>query len=564
MTHPDHTPAPPARTPREQHEPLPGMGAARRLRAVPDTPTGTPVGTGYGPVVQHEHGPAAPVPTLPAGHVPAGQGTAVAEGADAAGQGDVTGPVLDYSNPAVHPRTATDSPTSPRGVVGPAVVESSTPGAPLAPSSGYSREVSELERLGAAQVARARAWLPVVDQAVFGCYLGRLALTIDPHTEGDPVGVLASLVGAAGVHLGPGPHLRLGFGERHPLLVWPMLVGATGIGRKGTATNAALGLLGLADPHFLANNKRSGLSSGEGLAAAFAVTDDDGNGGGGSPRLLPEGDFRLLAVETEWGGVMARMKREGNTLGALLRQAWEGGDLSTLNVAARMAHQSHLGIIAHITPKEFRGKVSAADLAGGTYNRFLPVAVAQSKSHPPTPDDVLMNELAASLAARLDHAATLTVIGFTPAAELAYRRLQIEFDAHLGGDGPVEEFISRAAANCVRIAAIHAALDRTPLITLDHLEAAAALVRYSIATAQTIVGQGPEAAQLRKLIGDAGPQGCDKTAITRRFHKDKRTTDRYTAALRDLIEKGDVTVTRLPRADGRPGKGKEVYILTRP
>ncbi|WP_229794890.1 hypothetical protein, partial [Saccharothrix coeruleofusca] len=319
---------------------------------------------------------------------------------------------------------------------------------PSATPSGYSQEAAQLQQQGAAQVARARAWLPPADPAVFGCYLGQLAERIDPHTEGDPIGVLASLVGAAGVHLGPGPHLELGFGERHPLLVWPMIIGATGIGRKGTATNAMLALLTEADPDFVASNKHSGLSSGEGLAAAFAL--DSGTGDGASktrPRLLPEGDCRLLALETEWSSVMARMKREGNTLGALLRQAWEGGNLSTLNVDARMAARSHLGIIAHITPKEFRSKVSAADLAGGTYNRFLPIAVAQSKYYPPTPEPGLMSELAASLAARLGHAAQLGALGFTPPAQLAWQRLQIEFNGHLGGDGPVEEFISRAAAN---------------------------------------------------------------------------------------------------------------------
>ena len=92
--------------------------------------------------------------------------------------------------------------------------------------------------------------------------------------------------------------------------------------------------------------------------------------------LLPEGDCRLVAYEPEWASVMARMKREGNTLSATLRAAWEGGNLSTLNVDARVARRAHIGILPHITPKEFNAKVSASDMAGGTYNRFLPVAVS--------------------------------------------------------------------------------------------------------------------------------------------------------------------------------------------
>ncbi|MEU4801060.1 DUF3987 domain-containing protein [Actinosynnema sp. NPDC023587] len=430
------------------------------------------------------------------------------------------------------------------------------------PPSGYSQEVAELHRQAADQVARAREWMPVADPAAFGCYLGTLAERIDPYTEGDPVGVLATLVGAAGVHLGPGPHLQLGFGSRHPLLVWPMLIGATGIGRKGTATDAALALFGAADPEFLANNKHSGLSSGEGLAAAFAADNEEGNGGG-KPRLLPEGDCRLLALESEWSSVMARMKREGNTLGALLRQAWEGGNLSTLNVSARMATRSHLGIIAHITPKEFRAKVSAADLAGGTYNRFLPFAVAQSKHFPPNPEPGLMDHLAASLSARLDHAGRLDTLGFTDPAYLAWQRLQVEFNAHLGGDGPVAEFISRAAASCVRIAAIYAALDRTHLITPDHLDAAAALVRYSIDSARAVLGGDSDTGELAAFIAASGTDGRTKTDIVKRFHKNDQRAERFRAALDQLIEKGDVTLTQRPRADGRPGKGTQVYTTAR-
>ncbi|GAA3890023.1 hypothetical protein GCM10022243_63620 [Saccharothrix violaceirubra] len=515
---------------------------ARRLHAV--VTIGQDQKEPYGPIIQAEHGSAPPGPTSVATGV-TGIGTAVAAG----GIGDVTGPrtpPVDYSNTAVVDGEATST------------------GRAAAPS-GFSREWAELDRQGAAQVARARTWLPTVDPAVFGCYLGHLAQRIDPYTEGDPTGVLASLVCAAGVHFGPGPHLELGFGERHPLLVWPILIGSTGIGRKGTATNAAFTLFGAADPYFVANNKHTGLSSGEGLAAAFAVDpgDTDGNAAGGKPRLLPEGDCRLLAEEQEWAAVMARMKREGNTLGALLRQAWEGGNLSTLNVNARMASRSHLGIIAHITPKEFRGKLSAGDLAGGTYNRFLPVAVAQSKESPPPPDPELVGHLAASLAARLDHAGRLDTLTFTDDAQLHRRRLQIEFNGHLGGDGPVEEFISRAAANCVRIAAIYAALDRTPLITPEHLEAAAALVRYSIASANAVLGTDRDERDLAAFIAAAGPDGCTKTLITKRFCKDDKTTARFRAALEHLVDAGDVTVVERPRADGRPGRGSQVYVTTR-
>lgn len=47
-------------------------------------------------------------------------------------------------------------------------------------------------------------------------------------------------------------------------------------------------------------------------------------------------------------------------------------------------------------------------------------------------------------------------------------------------DTAAAEFTARAAAYCPRIAALYAALKGLNQISVDHLEAAAALVRYSI------------------------------------------------------------------------------------
>jgi hypothetical protein len=43
------------------------------------------------------------------------------------------------------------------------------------------------------------------------------------------------------------------------------------------------------------------------------------------------------------------------------------------------ASASHVAVIGHITPQEFRLRLAEADLAGGTYNRYLPLFVERSK-----------------------------------------------------------------------------------------------------------------------------------------------------------------------------------------
>ena len=38
--------------------------------------------------------------------------------------------------------------------------------------------------------------------------------------------------------IGPGPHVQVG-NTSHPLLIWPLLLGRTGSGRKGEATTTS-------------------------------------------------------------------------------------------------------------------------------------------------------------------------------------------------------------------------------------------------------------------------------------------------------------------------------------
>ena len=435
------------------------------------------------------------------------------------------------------------------------------------PTTGPALPADLVARM-AAQVDQGRAWLPPVDPAVFDCYLGTLATEIDPYTEADPIGVLVSLLAAAGVHIGPDAHLPLGM-ERHPLVVWPLLIGHTGSGKKGTAWNATKSLLTAADTEFVATNVHSGLSSGEGLAAVFA-TDGEGDvtpskRGGKAARLLPDGDLRLLAYEPEWAATMARMKREGNTLSATLRAAWEGGNLSTLNVDARVARRGHVGIVAHITPGEFKAKVSASDMAGGTYNRFLPVAVGQSKflHLPTTPAPELLADLGAALADRLKQAGDVTTVGFAPGAENLWAALYLEFSTTTSGTGPgaerLGEFTSRAAPYCLRVAALYAALDGSHLIKPGHLAAAAALIRYSLASAAAVLQTVDHTAlaALAAWLADAGEHGRTKNEMREHYARNKSAAERD-ALLSELIAAGRITVTKRAPAGGR-GKPAEVY-----
>src|SRR5271165_3879852 len=201
--------------------------------------------------------------------------------------------------------------------------------------------------------------VPSPDPAMYAGILGEITDAAAPSTEADPPGIYASLLAGTGVIIGPGPHVKVG-NTLHPLLIWPLLMGRTGSGRKGDATNTAEIFLRQAAPNSLNGLTVTGLSSGEGLIERIR---DEGSG---------DERKRLLVIEPEFSSVMARSKREGSTLAAVQRQAWEGRPLSVLNRQQLRASASHVAIIGHITPREFRLRLAEADMSGGTYNRYLP------------------------------------------------------------------------------------------------------------------------------------------------------------------------------------------------
>ncbi len=65
-------------------------------------------------------------------------------------------------------------------------------------------------------------------------------------------------------------------------------------------------------------------------------------------------------METELASALERMAGVGNTLSAVLRQAWDGEKLDTLVKANRAtAAGARVSVIGHITAEELRRKLTA-------------------------------------------------------------------------------------------------------------------------------------------------------------------------------------------------------------
>jgi len=381
--------------------------------------------------------------------------------------------------------------------------------------------------------------------------LGDLVHAADPTTEADPAGVLASLLAGAGAAAGPGPYIQVG-NTRHPLLVWPLLFGRTGSGRKGEATETAELLLreAVCDWPDIAV---TGLSSGEGLIERIRDPQPPAAGDADHGGTL---DKRLCVTETEFSTVMARARREGSVLAAVLRQAWDGRTLAVLTRTAYKATRPHVVLIGHIPPKEFRTRLADPDMAGGSYNRFLPIYVERSKKIP-IPSGIPAPQLA-HLAGRLRHAIAaakdLTRIHLDAAAtQLWSGGLYDEFTAADDEDQAWTEFTRRAAPYCLRIAALHAALEGRPLIALGHLTAAAALVRYSIASAIYVLDRqmrDPRLDRIRRAIDGAGPGGVARSDISALFSRNITRTQ-LDDLLTTLTATGHYQTLTMPTG-GRP------------
>ncbi|MER5867639.1 DUF3987 domain-containing protein [Kitasatospora sp. NPDC002040] len=406
---------------------------------------------------------------------------------------------------------------------------------------------------------------PTPDPEVFCGWVGETVHALDPTTEADPVAILVNLLSAGGAVIGPGPFLWIG-NDRHPALIWALTVGATAAGRKGAASNTVKRLLKAAFPDFVATNTPSGLSSGEGLIEAVRDGDPDDGGGKGKkqPGVL---DKRLWVVESEYGITMARARREGSSLGGVLRQAWNGEDLGVMNREAMHSTAPHIALIGHISPRELRAKMQDSELAGGTYNRFLPVFVHRNLLLPDAPGapDQLIVDLAARWYSVLNDARRVGEVQLDDdAAQLWRDQVYPALSGDEDGDGPLAEFTARAAPYTKRTAMVYALLDHTDRIGEQHLRAAWALTRYARASAAHILGTDanstgdPDLDKLASAVRNAGSSGLTGDEVYRLF-KRRNATQRAELTAR-LCELPGYAAVQVP-GDGRH---RTVYLYAPP
>jgi hypothetical protein len=388
--------------------------------------------------------------------------------------------------------------------------------------------------------------------------IGDIIRKIEPHSESDPFAVLIQLLAMVGNCFGRNCYYQVEATKHFPNL-FVQIVGDSSKSRKGTAFDHARNILKNVDETWLKENLKSGLASGE--AIIWNVRDQvykkekNRDTGKIEEVLADEGvsDKRFTVVETEGVSLLKIQKREGNTLGIVIRNAWDRGDLSitSKNNPAKSTN-AHVSVIGHITQLELTKEITVVDATNGFANRFLWAYVKRSKELPFGGDI-----LSVDFSIETNH--------IKDAVEFAKskRRIQFSSDAkkiwpklyHFLSEpkpGVFGAIISRAEAQVVRIALIYAILDLSSAIKIQHLKAALAVWNYCESSARFLFGDAigdPVAEKVLEAV-TSSKEGVTKTEIHLKTGK-HLSKEKLKTALKFLIKEKHIKVMKLIR-NGRP------------
>jgi hypothetical protein len=366
---------------------------------------------------------------------------------------------------------------------------------------------------------RVADWPVLPDMAMQGV-AGQIVKMIDPSTEADPAAVLAHLLSAAGVWFDASPRLYV------------------------------------ADQEFTTMNIGAGLSSGEGLIEA--VRDQVGDDPDAKGFIPGVSDKRLLLVETEFTGVLARIRRDGNTLAHEMRKAWDGTPMRTMTRSPLRADTHHIGIIGHVSPEELRTTLRRSDFTGGTVNRFLMIMSKRSKYRPwgsSIPDDVLTEAAGLLMAAKAKIQLGNQLWPMSTDAVNLWRSQYKRLADGMSGDGAEAKATDRARPQVLRLALGYSLVDASERVEDHHMAAALGFWDYSVASARYVFGDpvvSAETTALLAFIGAAGTEGVTRSELSVKHfqrHKTAREIDAVLAPL--LVDDGPVCQEKVIGGAGR-------------
>jgi hypothetical protein len=379
-----------------------------------------------------------------------------------------------------------------------------------------------------------------------GAYVGLLGEIVDatmPTTEGDPNAILIQNLVFFGNAIGISDTTPWMWGGKvkHRTNLTTIALGETAYARKGTATAEPVFLYRRVDPTWCLKNIRGGLHTGEGLI--WAVRDElshpDPKDPLGPPVVVHNASTtkNILVIESEFSVPLTRMQVPGNTLGDLLKQAWDGGKLETLTRHTPVQATGHLvSLIGQDTFASFTAKLPLVSTQDGFANRALLNCVRRSKLLPEAPllaDDVIdgfaQGIQACLRAARLCGEMRRSVRA-RPLWDQIYRNLNQSKPGLYGA------IVSRGHVQVLRLAMLFALFAQRGEIEDTDLMAAMAVWHHCAASAFYLFGEkqaDPLAERVLDELRRAGAQGLARTKLYDAFSRNitKSALDNALASL---------------------------------
>lgn len=413
--------------------------------------------------------------------------------------------------------------------------------------------------VGTAPVMREEvSWPTMAEQAFYGL-AGEYVRLVEPHTESDPVALGVQFLTGFGNLVGRDAFIKVE-ADKHHCNLDAVIVGETAKARKGTSWGHVKAPLTAVDQSWRERVK-SGLSSGEGLI--YQVRDQitkmvarrvKGETVYEDEIVDPgENDKRLLVVESEFANVLRQIERPGNVLSAVVRDAWDHGDLASLTKnSPTRATGAHISFIGHITQEELKRYLTRTEAGNGFGNRILWVCVRRSKVLPEGGrlHEVDMAQFQKKLAAAVTFAARAGEVRKDPEARDLWATVYPKLSE--GKPGMVGALTSRAEAQVLRLSMIFALLDGEVYIRTQHLLPALAVWDYCETSVRYIFGQS-----LGDPIADAilsslqvAANGLTRTEVNNLFGRHE-SAERIQRAIAELMQRGLIAIDTIGTG-GRP------------
>jgi hypothetical protein len=402
---------------------------------------------------------------------------------------------------------------------------------------------------------------PVIDDAAYYGLAGDVVKTIEPQTESDPVAILLQFNTYFGNVIGRCSYYQIEANQHHANL-FGVLVGDSAKSRKGTSAGRARSVFETADPRWIDERMKSGLSTGEGLISHVRDERKEWNSKDECEEIVDRGvrDKRLMVTEHEFANALKVMERPGNNLSPQMRNAWDGVTLETMTKNSPLrATGAHISVCGHITTDELRKRLTSTDVANGFANRFLFTLVRGSKPLPFGGDlpEAELAKLCERVKQAVEIAKTVGLVVMTDPAREFWK--PVYEDLWAGKAGLLGALVARAEAQVIRLAMIYALLDGQTKIDAPHLKAAIALWEYCEASAAYIFGDAlgdPDADDILRALRH---NACmTRTSISDLFGR-HRSSGRIAAALGLLATRG---LARCEMA-GTTGRSVETWFATK-